>query len=84
MVREEMFNLWPNNCFIVLVLLNEADKENSSLNVPFCEFAAGTASKTHSPCSQLLADQQKKKMFYDPNKRSNSFLNNLHVVSYTP
>lgn len=46
-----MSNLWPNNCFIVLVLLNEADKENSSLNVPFCEFAAGTASKTHSPCS---------------------------------
>jgi len=51
MVREEVFNLWPNNCFIVLVLLNEADKENSSLYVPFCEFAAGTASKTHSPCS---------------------------------
>jgi hypothetical protein len=37
MVREEMFNLWPNNYCIVLALLNEADKENSSLNAPFCD-----------------------------------------------
>jgi hypothetical protein len=39
MVREEMFSLWPNNCFIVVVLLNDGDKETFSLNVPFCEFA---------------------------------------------
>jgi len=50
MVRK-YFNLWPNKCFIVIVLLNEADKEISSpSDVSFCESSAGIASKIHSPC----------------------------------